>query len=922
MTTNSFQPEDTKIKEIFQDDANEDVYGGSISLFNYLAGAGETIPPWWSQGRDSALKQLVKNSDHLSGTVATIVEMIMTIPHQVLPRNARIKSHIKQAEMYQDIIDRKTESRSSKIKTGFTSAFAPFIQDVLSTDNGGFMAIEGPGNDALTGMPTKLVHLDSTHCMRTSSSEWPVIFTDRGGKRYKIHKTRLINITQQPDASVDMLGVGFCSVSRCINAVQNLIDMARYKQEKLGSRPTRALLHIQDGGNREVAALDGTLQKYAYLQDAQGFARYGKIPIFASKGTLNLIDFASLPDGFDELTGTQLDMAVLAMAFGVDSRQLAFALGVSGQTRADAQVQHEKMKGKGPGFLMKEIERLLDEFFLPDYLMFKFDYQDDSQDKAQAENRDKRATTRKTNLESGVTDVAIERENMVRDGDLTQEQFEALQAQPEIEPEIIEVEEEVKAKTYQPPKAAQGNARKVLRWRKEHPNEIRGMTQVGWTRARQLASGKPISLDIAKRMAAFNRHRQNAEVDPKFKSEPWRDAGYVAWLGWGGTTGIDWAIGVSQANKEKKYASTQFNMPVWVTRLCAEIASQIDREDVEEIEHDSHITLKYGITHNDPMAIAEAVKDFDDLQLEFAGLSLFENDNDVLKVDIVLSNELRRLYDAIADTGSDDLYNGEYNPHLTIAYLKKGTGQKYLDSNLLNGQRVTVDSVAFSTTDRTIVNIPLGQRVKSLSSFTASINANARALYNQEFDLIDFIAAMGSTIDRGYNQAWVEGARGCGIEPSERTSQEQFALNDQIANAKSYIYDLGKFIESKRDKQHLIDAALVAGTALATDTNTKSFSDLQYRLDLWTNRYNEVMYQAKTMACQDQKLEWQVSAGKKHCSTCSRLAGRVMRASRWKELDIYPRDTRPGKLECNGFKCGCSLVETTKRATPGRLPTL
>ena len=43
-------------------------------------------------------------------------------------------------------------------------------------------------------------------------------------------------------------------------------------------------------------------------------------------------------------------------------------------------------------------------------------------------------------------------------------------------------------------------------------------------------------------MAAFNRHRKNAAIDPKYKSTPWKDRGYVAWLGWGGTSGVNWAI--------------------------------------------------------------------------------------------------------------------------------------------------------------------------------------------------------------------------------------------------------------------------------------------------------------------------------------------------------------------------------------------
>lgn len=101
-----------------------------------------------------------------------------------------------------------------------------------------------------------------------------------------------------------------------------------------------------------------------------------------------------------------------------------------------------------------------------------------------------------------------------------------------------------------PPEGAKNNARRVLEWRKKHGDEVKGMTQVGWTRANQLASGKPLSVDVIRRMAQFNRHRSNAAIDPKFKGTPWKDRGYVAWLGWGGTVGIDWAIRMSKRMKE------------------------------------------------------------------------------------------------------------------------------------------------------------------------------------------------------------------------------------------------------------------------------------------------------------------------------------------------------------------------------------
>jgi hypothetical protein len=94
-----------------------------------------------------------------------------------------------------------------------------------------------------------------------------------------------------------------------------------------------------------------------------------------------------------------------------------------------------------------------------------------------------------------------------------------------------------------------------LKWKEEHGNEVKGMTQVGWTRANQLASGEALSASTVKRMAAFNRHRKNAAIDPKYKSTPWKDNGYVAWLGWGGTSGINWAIRKSKSIDNKSSES-------------------------------------------------------------------------------------------------------------------------------------------------------------------------------------------------------------------------------------------------------------------------------------------------------------------------------------------------------------------------------
>lgn len=85
------------------------------------------------------------------------------------------------------------------------------------------------------------------------------------------------------------------------------------------------------------------------------------------------------------------------------------------------------------------------------------------------------------------------------------------------------------------PKEARENACKVLRWIDEHGrDEVTGMEQTGLQRANQLCKGEKISEETIARMSGFERHRSNSQIDPQYEGTPWKDKGYVAWLGCGG----------------------------------------------------------------------------------------------------------------------------------------------------------------------------------------------------------------------------------------------------------------------------------------------------------------------------------------------------------------------------------------------------
>ena len=103
-----------------------------------------------------------------------------------------------------------------------------------------------------------------------------------------------------------------------------------------------------------------------------------------------------------------------------------------------------------------------------------------------------------------------------------------------------------------PPIEAVNNAKMGLMFRKKYH---RGGLDIdmakslgidsGITRAMQIISGKPLGIEIVRKMARFNRHRRNFRPEIMMK-DGGPTSGTIAWLLWGGNEGIDWAISVSK----------------------------------------------------------------------------------------------------------------------------------------------------------------------------------------------------------------------------------------------------------------------------------------------------------------------------------------------------------------------------------------
>ena len=113
-------------------------------------------------------------------------------------------------------------------------------------------------------------------------------------------------------------------------------------------------------------------------------------------------------------------------------------------------------------------------------------------------------------------------------------------------------------------------------------------------------------------------------------------------------------------------------------------------------EDDPHITVKYGLTESYSQQqieqVLEGVKPF---PIMVGRLDVFENDRfDVVKFNVD-GKDLRRLREVFDKLPNEDKYP-EYHPHMTLAYVKKGLGEKFKKRSVNKVARIMCDAIVYS----------------------------------------------------------------------------------------------------------------------------------------------------------------------------------------------------------------------------------
>jgi hypothetical protein len=164
----------------------------------------------------------------------------------------------------------------------------------------------------------------------------------------------------------------------------------------------------------------------------------------------------------------------------------------------------------------------------------------------------------------------------------------------------------------------------------------------------------------------------------------------------------------------------------------------------------------------------------------------------------------------------------------------------------------------------------------------------------------NFLGSFARSIDQQLTEAWNTGADDVGVAPEDMTPDDMTILEGIINNENDFLDGIAGDIATDRD----------AGM-------TREDFDSKYgsRVDLWANRYTEVVNTARMHFGGKQRLVWRLGQTEQHCPECEQLDGIVAWADEWSQADIHPQDPPNRHLTCGGWRCDCRLEPTTDRRT-------
>jgi hypothetical protein len=211
----------------------------------------------------------------------------------------------------------------------------------------------------------------------------------------------------------------------------------------------------------------------------------------------------------------------------------------------------------------------------------------------------------------------------------------------------------------------------------------------------------------------------------------------------------------------------------WGKMFVPEDVLYADPKDPQDFgrEQDIHVTVKFGLHEMTPSEeLLRILEETPPFEIEIGPCTLFDTDEkyDVVKFDVD-SDALRSLNARISELANSDSHP-EYHPHMTVAYVIKGScneliGKPLLDPEYEPALRFLAKTVTFSGKNNTVTTLFLGK--PNLEPEAEPVQESLKDRLSRLLPRVDFSAEDGWVSDGYYALEWEWWGQDC-IEDAVR----------------------------------------------------------------------------------------------------------------------------------------------------------
>jgi hypothetical protein len=345
-----------------------------FSMYNYLrtwVGLNkESVPQYGDPARDVYLSRVWRLEPIMAGAVYSMEAKMMALRWSVTGTKEEATSA---ARLYSG-----AAHMGGYDWGGFIASTA---EEFYTVNRGVFWETPRHGSP-LTGNLADIGHIDSLACTLTGNTKYPMIYVSEStGQIVRFRPGEFVHFASMPSPREENLGIGLCAVDRALRAVNLLIGLHDYDEEKLSNLPPEGVAAVtgltMEEFNDALNLWRAQRERDNSLTFPQVLWLIGSQP--NAKVSLDFVGFSEIPESFDRQSVMTHYISTLALDFGVDAREFwPISSGALG-TSAESEIQHLKAKGKGPGEFISTVERHLNAE-LDEGVQFAFDTQDIEED--------------------------------------------------------------------------------------------------------------------------------------------------------------------------------------------------------------------------------------------------------------------------------------------------------------------------------------------------------------------------------------------------------------------------------------------------------------------------------------------------------------------------------------------------------------